>query len=60
MIARVTIIDDSGNPKGAYELRPSREYDNGISTKYVFEFEYNRLNENFQKKMVEEQQGENA
>lgn len=44
MIARVTIYDDNGSPKGAYELSPSRTYENGISTKYVFEFEYNQLN----------------
>lgn len=44
MIARVTIIDDNGNPKGAYELKPSRIYEGALSTKYVFEFEYNRLN----------------
>ena len=44
MTARVTIYDDNGNPKGAYELKPSRIYEGGISTKYVFEFEYNQLN----------------
>ena len=44
MTAKVTIIDDNGNPKGTYELAPSRTYENGISTKYVFEFEYNQLN----------------
>ena len=44
MIARVTIYDDNGNPKGAYELKPSRIYEDGISTKYIFEFEYNQLN----------------
>ena len=44
MIARVTIIDDNGTPKGVYELAPSRIYDLGISTKYIFEFEYNQLN----------------
>lgn len=44
MTARVTIIDDNGNPKGAYELKPTRIYEGGISTKYVFEFEYNQLN----------------
>ena len=44
MTARVTIYDDNGNPKGACELKPSRIYDRGISTKYVFEFEYNQLN----------------
>lgn len=51
MIARITIIDDNGNPKGAYELKPSRIYEGGISTKYVFEFEYNQLN--YDKCMVE-------
>lgn len=44
MTARVTIYDDNGNPKGAYELKPSRIYESGISTKYIFEFEYNQLN----------------
>ena len=44
MKARVTIIDDNGNPKATYELMPSRIYEGGISTKYVFEFEYNKLN----------------
>lgn len=44
MTAKVTIIDDNGNPKGVYELKPSRIYEGGISTKYVFEFEYNQLN----------------
>ena len=44
MTARVTIIDDNGNPKGVYELAPSGIYDLGTSTKYVFEFEYNELN----------------
>jgi hypothetical protein len=45
MNARVTIIDDYGNPKGAYELKPSRIYEGGIGTKYVFEFEYNQLHQ---------------
>ena len=44
MTARVTIYDDNDNPKGVYELKPSRIYEGGISTKYVFEFEYNQLN----------------
>ena len=44
MTAKVTIYDDNGNPKGVYELKPSRIYEGGISTKYVFEFEYNQLN----------------
>jgi hypothetical protein len=58
--ARVTIIDDNGNPKGAYELAPSRIYKGVISTKYVFEFEYNQLNydkheaENNKYKQIEE------
>ena len=47
MIARVTIIDDNDNPKGAYELKPSKIYENEISTKYVFEFEYNELNDKY-------------
>ena len=44
MEAIVTIIDDNGNPKATSELKPSRIYEGGISTKYVFEFEYNKLN----------------
>ena len=44
--ARVTIYDDDDDPKGAYELKPSRVYKSDISTKYVFEFEYNQLNYN--------------
>ena len=44
MKARVTIYDDNGNPKGAYEITPSTIYDGGISTTYIFEFEYNQLN----------------
>ena len=43
MKAKVTIYDDNGNPKGAYELMPTREFDCGLSIKYVFEFEYNQL-----------------
>ena len=52
MIARVIIIDDNDNPKGAYELKPSRIYDRGISTKYVFEFEYNELNDKYKTEMT--------
>ncbi len=44
MTAKVTIIDDNGNPKGAYELTPSIIRENGIITAYVFEFEYSQLN----------------
>ena len=44
MIAKVIIYDDNNNPKGVYELIPSRTYENDISTKYIFEFEYNQLN----------------
>ena len=44
MVARVIIYDDNDNSEGVYELKPSRVYDYGISTKYVFEFEYNQLN----------------
>lgn len=44
MIAKVTIYDDNGNPKGTYELKPSRIYKNDISTKYIFDFEYAQLN----------------
>lgn len=52
MFAEVTIYDDNSNPKGAYELKPSRIYEDGISTKYVFEFEYNQLNyEKYKTKM---------
>ena len=44
MTARVTIYDDNGNPKGDYELNPSRIIDVGFGTKYVFMFEYEQLN----------------
>ena len=44
MKAKVTIIDDNDNLKGPYELDPLIAYKNDISTKYVFEFEYNQLN----------------
>ena len=49
MRAKVIIYDDENNdcPKGAYELTPYEVQDNGISTKYLFEFEYNKLNRNF-------------
>ncbi len=43
MKAMVTIIDDNDH-KGFYELVPSRIYEDGRCTKYVFEFEYNQLN----------------
>ena len=57
MTARVTIIDDNGNPKSAYELKPSRIYEGGISTKYVFEFEYNQLNYDKYKAETEAEDG---
>lgn len=44
MKIKVTIIDDNDNPKDTYELEPSKIYEDGISTKYVFNFEYNKLN----------------
>lgn len=44
MKARVTIIDDSGNIKGDYELNPSEIYESNISTSYIFKFVYNELN----------------
>ncbi len=47
MIARVTIIDDKGNHKGVYELQPSRIDEYELSTKYVFEFEYNKLKDKY-------------
>lgn len=43
MIAKVTLIDN-GYPKGVYEIIPTRTYEEGISTRYLFEFEYNQLN----------------
>lgn len=54
IIARVTIFDDNGNPKGVYELKPSRIYEGGISTKYIFEFEYAQLNYDKYKAETEE------
>jgi len=56
MTARVTIIDDNGKHRGVYELKPSRIYEDGISTKYVFEFEYNQLNYNKYKLKVESEE----
>ena len=41
------VFDDNGIPKGVYALAPSRIYESDISTKYVFEFEYNQLNFNY-------------
>ena len=58
MIARVTIFDDNGNPKGVYELKPSRIGECGISTKYIFEFEYNQLNYDKYKAEIESQESE--
>lgn len=58
MIARVIIIDDNDNPKGAYELKPSKIYEGEISTKYVFEFEYNELNDKY--KTESENKGANS
>ena len=42
--ATVKVFDDNGNIKDAYKLSPVEIRANGISTKYVFEFEYNELN----------------
>lgn len=47
MIAVVKILNDNGNTKDVYKLSPSAIYDCGISTKYVFEFEYNELNDEY-------------
>lgn len=47
MIAVVKILDDNGNHKGVYELAPTEVQDCGISTKYVFKFEYNELNDKY-------------
>lgn len=47
MTAVVKIIDDNGNPKGVYELTPSAIHDCGISTEYVFKFEYNELKDKY-------------
>lgn len=60
MRAKVIIYDDEHNdcPKGAYELAPRAIYDNGISTKYVFEFEYNQLNYDKYKTESEPQESE--
>jgi hypothetical protein len=46
MKARVTIIDDNGNNKGTYELKPTRvDGKSDIITKYVFEFMYTEVDE---------------
>jgi len=60
MIASITIYDDNGCPKGVYELAPSRIYKKEISTKYVFEFNYEQLNydryrEEMQEKVYKEE-----
>lgn len=44
MIAVVKLFDDEGHYRGAHVLDPSRINEDEISTKYVFEFEYNQLN----------------
>jgi hypothetical protein len=58
--AKVIIYDDEHNycPKGTFELAPRTIYDNGISTKYVFEFEYNQLNYDKYKAESEPQESE--
>ena len=40
MTAIIKIVDDNGNPKGVYELKPSRIYERELCTEYVFEFQY--------------------
>jgi hypothetical protein len=45
MTARVTIIDDNGNSKGVYELKPTSINKGDLITKYVFEFVYEKVND---------------
>jgi hypothetical protein len=45
MTARVTIIDDNGNNKGTYELKPTSIDQSDLITEYVFEFVYTKVND---------------
>ena len=45
MTARVTIIDDNGNNKGTYELKPTSIDQGDLITRYVFEFVYTKVND---------------
>ena len=45
MTARVTIIDDNGNNKGTYELKPTSIDKGDLITRYVFEFAYTEVND---------------
>ena len=45
MTARVTIIDDNGNNKGTYELKPTSIDEGDLITRYVFEFVYEKVND---------------
>lgn len=45
MRALVTIVDDDGRKHKPYEITPFEEQNDGIRTKYLFAFEYNKLNE---------------
>ena len=44
MRAVVTIIDDDGNCRCAYDVRPSHINENDLFTQYVFTFEYCQFN----------------
>lgn len=44
IIAEVKILDDDGNIKDVYKISPSEIRASGISTTYIFEFEYGELN----------------
>ena len=44
MTALVTILDDDGFSKEVRTMKPVRICEEGIKTRYVFEFEYIRLN----------------
>jgi len=45
MTARVTIIDDNGNNKGVYELKPTNINKGDLITRYAFEFVYTEVND---------------
>lgn len=53
MLAKITIVDND-NPSGVYEVLPVREENDGIRTRYIFEFEYNKLNNKISHSSLEE------
>lgn len=51
--ARITIFDDKATPKCNYVIKPSKIYEDAISKKYIFAFEYSELNCNIKKLLKE-------